>query len=427
MLVRFGFVSRLRWCAGFWIPIASLAGVFGLVPARAYATSVDTVLQRYLTARLGLNLRGTMVVVNAASPYPVPTTRKQIVRTRTGACLTVVTEPAHLRGTVTMDDGIHVHAYEPHHHMVKIQRSQVAATRAFGVSRRARIIRNNYRVDLLGVAPLSGRKCYRLRFVPKHRGSHEIQVWVDRDTGAELGREEKDIRGGTTALTIFTSVEFPRRIARSETTKKFPRSARRVDVSRSPVLTDVRSLTHLAAFPVSVPLSMPSGYVFEDCSLVCINGMRTAVLRYTDGMCVITVCQTPDRAATTARDQAVVRLTQGEAMLETHIPNRQVVVMGHVEPPTLAAVASALSTDRETRFFTLAHRAYNASRPGVRTLLMRGIPAETVVTLLEVKRRTGRTLTGLVQLHQAGWSWRDIARRYGVRESTVIARLSCLR
>ena len=147
-----GAITHRLLRVGLLFPILAVGGLLWWTREQASATTVDHILTRYLTARLGLNLRGTMVVVNAANPYPVPSTMKRVVRTRSGACFAVVTEPAALRGLVTVDDGTLVRAYEPHYHMVKIQRSRVAAARAFGVNRRARVLRANYRVDVLGNA-----------------------------------------------------------------------------------------------------------------------------------------------------------------------------------------------------------------------------------------------------------------------------------
>jgi len=380
--------------------------------------TAEELVRRCLAAQDTVALRGTVVVVSP-SAGGVSTSTRRIVRGPTGATLTTILTPRSQRGALTLDDGTWTTTYEPSHRLAKIKRSPPRC--AASVARRTRRVLANYTATVEDEVPLAGRVCYRLRLTPRAGDGCIVTLWVDRQKGVELGREECDRRGNTHALMLFTEVEFPGRLSSKELAFRPPKGTRCLNVSRGAYSRSLATLSSIARFPVVAPLTVPAGYEFECGHVVRINGADTAVLRYSNGLVNLTICQTESAVPAPV---GAMRLARGESVVAVSTGRRHVVIFGHHPTDALYAVAGALDPRLCSSFESRIAAQFGVGADMVRSLRDRGLTAEGVVVALAARRRTRLTVAQLVNLYEQGWGWRDIAHRYGIRHRDVAAQIT---
>ncbi|HSV74807.1 MAG TPA: hypothetical protein VLH79_13695 [Chthonomonadales bacterium] len=399
------------WCialaGGLLLPLPSFARSEQRQPSAA------DIVRRYLAAQRTVALRGTAVVVSPG-PGGVTTSMRRIVRGPNGSTLTTILTPRSQRGTVALNDGTWSIAYEPAERLVKVKRAapRCAATNA----RRARRVLANFTAVVEDQVPLAGRTCYRVRLTPRAGDGCIVTLWIDRRTGAELGREESDRRGNTQSLMLFTEVSFPRRVSPSELAFRQPRGVRRVNIDRTSYSRSLATLTAAARFPVVAPLTVPAGYEFECGHVVRVNGQDTAVLRYSNGLANLTICQTESSAPAPV---GAMRLARGENVVAVSRGRRHVLVFGHHSAAALYAVAGSIDPKLSSAFGNHIASQFRVARSVVGSLRDRGFTAEGVVVALTAQQRTRRPLPDFAALHDQGWGWRDLANRFGISQRDV--------
>jgi hypothetical protein len=389
-------------------------------PARtepAYSPpSVEQLLRRLLRSERSCNLRGRQRVVFSGPQRPLTYTTTKVVRTREGRSLAVCLEPARQRGAVTLDDGEWTKYYNPRVRRITIARSIPRVRDERTLNRFLRLILRNYRVTFEGEEPIAGRTCYRLDFTPRVEPNsppvaHPVKLWMDVRTGAILGNQENDLRGNTLAVSFFTSVEFPKRIAREEVSYRFPRRAPRDIFSRSPILHDIAPLRSKAGFDITLPLSMPGGYEFDHCELLSFNGVPAVCLRYTNGLSNITICQNPSRMKRPRgiRRIAVKTSPQGEVMVACACGPMDFMIVGRGDPNGLVAIARALDGERERNCMTSLAQTFQVKPALLAMMRNQGLCVDSMAALLAIEAETGRKLDSLLALHREGYCWRSIA------------------
>lgn len=416
--------------AAAWGRSALLLCALGMLPTATSAASpsAGSVLRRMARAQRGVNLRGRMVVVNLSGQQPRIST-KRIVRSRSGRSLALYLDPPAQRGTIMSDDGAWMCLFEPRRKTVSLKRSMPLGRARKDIDRQVRLIQHNYRVRVEGRENSAGRECYRVIFEPRTPGRRSFQLWIDQATGVPLWRKESDPRGNTLSLAMYTSVEYPARIAASEVLPAFPRGARRLNMSRSVLFDDVGHMRRATGFPVRLPLRMPSGHAFCAGTIVAVGGRPTAYLHYTDGMTDLTICESrppPERpaqwleysATRTARDETVVYL--GSDRLD-------VLVIGREEPRMLMAVAHQVDHGDEGPLLARLRQSYGASARGLASMRDRGLSVDSLAALLVIARRSGKPFASLAALCLQGWTWRDMAARFGLPPKAVERRVLSLR
>jgi hypothetical protein len=383
--------------------------------------SPKSVLELYLQSQNRVNLRGRMTVINSSMHGPTRTVRKRVVRMADGRSLVEVLEPVEDRGSRTMDDGKWIYSYDPAQNLVKIKRSFPVKRDSRTIARQVRLILRNYRVILEGRERFADRICYRLRCVPYDSINHTLQLWVDTRTGVELCRQENDRRGNTLSVTFFNSIEYPSRIAPEEVKARFPSNALQINISRSAVYSDIASLRRASTYDISAPFWMPEGYELENCAMMMVDGQSRATLRYTNGLSVITICQAPpvQRRPPGYSIANVLTLPYGEVMVDYATQKRDYMVVGRCEPQGLSGIVNGLNGEREADWLARLAGAFRVSNGILNQMRDRGMGLDTIAALLAISLRARQKQETLYALHQEGWDWRYLARRFRVKEEQV--------
>lgn len=389
-------------------------GVSALAAGKEKRPTIDELLRRMILASRGLNMRGTQITLNTRPQVPTRTMVVRIVRRRDGKSLARVIEPKASRGIATYDDGQWTHRYDPIRNRVYITCSLPLPTDSRAVLRRVRIIRRNYVVTLSGTEYVAGRLCYALRFEPRNKINHPLAIWLDARTGVVLWRQESDGAGNTLGLVMYTSVEYPSHISDSEVKLPLPPGTRKINVSRSPTLRDIQSLRRYADFDITLPISMPREYEFENGEVVMMGGRRTVCLRYTNGMTYLTIYQTPalERRSESSLLMRSWMLPLGEGMVNRSCGPMNYMVIGHCDLQGLLHVACALDRDQARRRLNELARTFRVSLGILANMRNCGMSLDAIAALLDVHAQTGRSLEGLLRLYQDGWGWDSLARQF---------------
>lgn len=392
---------------------------------------VREILRRSILAVRRINLRGQQIEMVAGPDGTMTATTRKVVESEDGRSLAICIAPQRERGMVKVSDGRLIREYNSRQRTIHITRPMQCVRDDRDAERQIRRITANYDVQLLRDANIAGRECQIIELRPHSRSGHVIQVWVDRNNGAVLSRQESDLRGNTLALTFFTSVQFPRRIANSELTFRFPNRARKVWMTLSSLYRDVASLRRKAGFDVFLPVAMPpglEGFELEACEIVLLNGEKAACLRFSDGMTNLTICQSPFRRAPQDVNSILWQpLPRGQAMVLCFYRQTTLMVAGPRDVEALCAIARAVDADRERAL--LERLAHNSGMPcaALEDIRNRGVMLDTMAALSEISAQTRRRFEALIALYQDGWTWPRIAEQYRANVQRISERVRVYR
>lgn len=372
---------------------------------------VRSALRRSILAQRSVNLRGQQVEMILGADGNMRTTTRRVVESADGRSLAITLTPSAERGNVKLIDAELTRAYNLRQKAIYITRSMPRIKDDHDVERQIRRITGNYDVRLVSdVSIIAGRACQILELHPLNTISHIVQVWVDKANGAVLSRTESDHKGNTIASSFYTSISFPPRISDTDVTYRFPRYARRVKMSLSPLYRDIASLRHAAGFDVYLPTAMPAGFEMDASEIVRLNNERVVCLRFSDGITNITICQNPTKQ-TPAGYSAILwqPLPRGQAMVLRYYRRSVLMIAGPKNIDVLCWVAGRVDADRER---SLLERLSNGSGMPLSELAEirnRGMMLDALAALSEISTQSRRRFDVLVGLYRDGWTWPRIA------------------
>lgn len=379
-------------------------------------------VERLVRAQRGVNLRGWLTVVSSSPNMPSRTTVNRVIRRSDGSSLTICEGPGPGKGNVSEERDGWVKRYDAQTNTVTINRSLPQERGERAIRRDVARILRNYRVTLTDTEYHGGRKYYHICADPRNPMGRPVEVLMDAATGAERWRLESDRAGNTLGLTTFTDIEFPASIPASAVHYRYPKDARRIQISRSPMLRSILSVRKVAGFEVHLPGYLPGGYEFQRGTVVEMSGRRIACLIYDDGLTTLTISQirpTPGRALG-YRQCRVVDLPLGEVMTYYARESLNIQVVGHLAPQALAMIAESIDPDRERMTLSALSRRFGAHPAEVARLRDSGLGLDALAALLMMRRRTGRDLAVLAERLADGDDWRSLAGKLHIRVEDVI-------
>jgi negative regulator of sigma E activity len=382
-------------------------------PAENPESRLERVLLKSILAQGKVNVRGRQVeFVPAGNAFSQTT--KRVIRRNDGRSLSVCLDSSGKPQSVHMDDGMISRDFNPAAGVVTTAHSMPQIRSEHEAHRMARRILSSYKVTIVREDFIAGHKCFVLDLDPRDPMSHSVTVWIDKQTGVTLSREESGQRGASTlGLTMFTDVSFPAAISESEMTYSFPRSARRLPLSLSPRYKNVAALRPKAGFELYQPLSMPLGYEFESGEMVLFDGRPTACLRYSDGVAIVNVFQAQAHDLTPQMNPRIMfqDLPRGEAFASCQIGTTMCVVIGARTKEGVAMIARSLDTEDARRKMEALSRGFHVSFSTLAAIRNHGCGMDCIAAILEISAQTGRSLSSVMALHEQGWSWPRIARQ----------------
>ena len=390
------------------------------------SVTVDRILLKSILAQGRINLRGRQVDLTPAKGETYNRTTKRVIRRSDGRCLSICLDSHDKPVSVHMDDGRITRDYDVHSRTITTAHSMPTVRTEVEAHRIARRILSNYRVRLVRSDSIASRPCFVLELDARDPQSHSLIVWIDKETGTTLSREENDRKGGSTlGLTLFTDVAFPGEIKDSDVQYKFPRSAKVTPLSLSPRFKDLQPLRPRAGFPLFQPISMPFGFEFESCEMVRFSGIPTACLRYSDGVAVINVFEAKARDPVPPSNAQITyrALPRGESLAMVQLDRTMCVVMGGRTVEGTVMIARSLDVeDARSKLNGLA-RTFNVPEPVLMNMRNQGCGLDCIAAILEISAQTRKTVQSVFWMHRQGWQWPSIAQQLRANVRTVSNRV----
>ena len=389
-----------------------------LCAAVAQTPSMEQLVQGIARSGSGLSFRGTLVTMISTPRTTAQTTTRRIIRSANAGVLIINQQPP---GAFSVDDGRTKRSYDPRTRTITRTNSLFYSLKVMSAQRKARLIMQNYIIHMEGRDAIAGRSCYRLSLIPRDPLSRPVKIWVDAATGLPLCHQESDRQGNTLDLTLFTSIDFPRSIPEHEVRRIFPRKAHEAVMCKSPIFREISSLKKVARFPVYQPNITPAGYLFDQCELVQLGGAPTSILRYTDGISLITICQSRAKSVR----PSCYRLLQsaihpmGDNMVAYDCGAMDYRVLGHRDKESLIALARSMDTEGERKGLNLLSKTFHVPAKVLTRLRAGGDGLDTITALLMITRHSRKSLAYLESLSHDGWGWRSLAKRFHLREAQI--------
>src|SRR5205085_1910213 len=123
-----------------------------------------------------------------------------------------------------------------------------------------------------------------------------------------------------------------------------------------------------------LPISMPCGYEFESCEMVRMHDVPTACLRYSDGVAVVTVFETPCHDRTASNGSIVGQvLPRGESLALCRRGGINCVVVGPRKLDGIMMIARSLDIQQERVLLTSLARRFNYRETDLVSIRNRGL------------------------------------------------------
>ncbi len=230
--------------------------------------------------------------------------------------------PPEAAGRVVVDDGHLMHQWERSSHMILLERSREESA---AVQRRLlALLHRNYRCACQARASVNGLPCDVVRVSPRlgHAGPSRL-LWIERRHHAILRTEEFDAAGVRRYLSFFETFRF----IRPPSLRRFSLPAGvRVCRVRETLRdrADLRATRVAAGLPGRLPAWLPDGYALLGCAAGGTGAGRCIVLRFSDGLEMLSVMETPACPA----GEAPAPAPAGQQVWERDIPPLHVAVTG---------------------------------------------------------------------------------------------------
>lgn len=159
-----------------------------------------------------------------------------------------------------------------------------------------RLLERNYTFRLKGSETVAGRDCRILEVRSVAGGRLVRRLWVDRRYGLVLQRKTY-LRDGSEASSMrFFSIDLPANESDWDFTF-FPPAGVKTEHNRlRPDYLEFDEAAEATAMRPMVPEWLPRGYLFESLNILPYKGATILHYRYTDGMDVLSLFQSPRRA-----------------------------------------------------------------------------------------------------------------------------------
>ena len=301
-------------------------------PAAVADSAPIVVLQRLLQAETSLAFQATQITTVSRNGLDI-SSEQRVLRNGAQAIRIDYTRPDRLAGESIVDNGKFYWHYRPKNNTLEVGASRIERLRKkiHGVIEQAR--RGTLIVTIQGQDTVASRPCTIIDVRPGNgRAGPWRRLWVDVETGAQLRIEQYDASGQRRSASFFTAISFSPTLAPDAFST--PGEGRHPQIKQLDDDQSFRTVAEAeakAGFPARQPTYLPAGFRFGSASVSEFQGKKMIVLRYNNGISVVSLFQTLDDSGDAGpkfqnpRVGAVTR-TQG---------GRKLVLVGNLSPGDL--------------------------------------------------------------------------------------------
>ncbi len=231
--------------------------------------------------------------------------------------------------------------YEPKGQQLQIyDKSRHSASGA--VEEEALVLRN-YRPQLEGEERVAGRMTERIKLAPRHPGDAWKRIWVDPETGLQLGSADYDGDDRLLRQTRFLEVSFEPVDAEDFRPPPFVMKLARKTYSDEAQRKSVDEVSRILGFPIKLPRFVPDGYRFDGAyTYPCECGCEkpAAQVRWSNGLNTISMFQCGHPCG----KGAACTMTVGAHSASVHIAvgNESFLFVGETDRANLEKMAQSL-------------------------------------------------------------------------------------
>lgn len=320
-------------------PPASAKRFAHRAPRAAADNGPIAVLQRLLQAETSLVFEGTQVTTVSRDGLDM-SSEQHVLRSGAQALRIDYTRPDRLAGESIVDNGKYYWHYRPKNNTLEVGESRVQRLRKKIHSVIAQAQRGSLTVVITGQDTIAGRPCtiIDVRTANGQPGPWR-RLWVDVATGAQLKIEQYDADSQRRSSSVFTSISFNPAIAPDAFNSPGEgRNPRIKQLDDDKPFRTVGEAEAKAGFRARQPAYLPTGFRLQSASVSSFRGKKMIVLRYNNGISVISLFQTLDDSGDAGPKFGGQRLG---AVTRT-LAGRKLVLVGNLAPADLEQIISSV-------------------------------------------------------------------------------------
>ena len=161
------------------------------------------------------------------------------------------------------------------------------------------LLLRNYDIRVLEGGTVADRDTYFVEVDPRAKGRPSRRIWVDKKNGLILKLEEYDAQNKIRGLFVFSKINFNPKIDMALFKKHGNLPPRREELKElwnyrggEPDITKIKKEAQL---DLIVPSQAPNGFILQSIQMLDLGKRRSIYLKYTDGLTIISVFESPKR------------------------------------------------------------------------------------------------------------------------------------
>lgn len=257
-------------------------------------SDAEAILKRMLHAEENVRLSGTQVTTILHHGQQV-SSEQVVIRNGAKAMQILYNSPSEVSGMEIVDNGRFYFRYDPLKNTLEAGPSRIGRLRGRIRQVINSIEKHGLLVTSTGNDSVAGRTCKRIDVRPRGSTASIVRrFWVDDETGVQLGIEQYDARGRKDSSTFFTQIDLSSALPRDAFAP--PKTPANVIVQSPTVGTPVPTIAaaqQMVDFALKIPAYVPPGFRFQSAGVSSFERRHLAVLRYVNGINVLSVFETP--------------------------------------------------------------------------------------------------------------------------------------
>jgi negative regulator of sigma E activity len=147
----------------------------------------------------------------------------------------------------------------------------------------------NYKIKFHKNQVIAGRNCYVIDIIPKYKGKPSQRIWVDAEYNIILKTQKKSYDGDLLHLSYFQEINFSPKFEKDFFKFKTPKGAKIINYELTDKNLSIKDIEKKIGFKILLPKFLPYGYELESSTISFFQNRKSAYLRYTDGLNVISL------------------------------------------------------------------------------------------------------------------------------------------
>ncbi len=248
------------------------------------------ILEMMRTARAESSYKGTLVALNLSFSDEMGASILRVVRKSPYKIRIEYLAPLGDQGRVMVDDNNYHWDYIPSLRLViKRDSSKIKSQGDLGYN--SDLLRNNYKLELLGKRFINGRETIGFEFTPRFSDRPLRKIWLDSEHGVILRLEVYREGEGLISISFYADISFPSDISDAQFKLLVPDTTKIKTIGYTEY-SDLNEVQKAINMKIGTPDYLPPGFELVGIGVrTCSDTLLDIVLKYTDGLSDISLFQ----------------------------------------------------------------------------------------------------------------------------------------